>query len=155
VNEVPLEAGFEGTPGCRAAIGVAEQLGLPLSRPLLVQESNNTVVWLRPYPIIAKVGTHAYGVETLIREHGLALALAATGASIPQPFPGTAPIHHSETGFIVTLWNRLDHDPNAEVDGPSVGRSLAKIHDALRIAAWNFQAFGPAWNMPGEHCSMT
>jgi hypothetical protein len=110
---------------------------------------------LRPYPIIAKVGTHAYGVETLIREHGLALALAATGASIPQPFPGTAPIHHSETGFIVTLWNRLDHDPNAEVDGPSVGRSLAKIHDALRIAAWNFQAFGPAWNMPGEHCSMT
>jgi hypothetical protein len=58
VHEGSLEDGFEGTtPGYRAAIEVAEELGLTLDGPLLIQETNNTVVWLRPYPIIAKVGT--------------------------------------------------------------------------------------------------
>jgi hypothetical protein len=132
VNEESLPAGLEAmTPGYRAAVGVAEQLGLNLDGPLLVQETNNTVVWLRPHPIIAKVGTHAYSTESLIREHDVASALAVVGPPIAQPFPGTVPVRHLETGFIVTLWNRLDHDPNAEADGPSVGRSLGKIHDAL------------------------
>jgi hypothetical protein len=132
VDAKPLEAGLETrTPGYRAAVEVAEELGLTLDRPLLIQETNNTVVWLRPYPIIAKVGIHFYSADTLVREHDVASALAETEAPIARPFPGTAPVRHSETGFIVTLWNRLDHDPDAEADGPAVGRSLAKIHEAL------------------------
>ena len=34
----------------RAAIDVANQLGLILDEPLLIQETNHTVVWLRPLP---------------------------------------------------------------------------------------------------------
>jgi Ser/Thr protein kinase RdoA (MazF antagonist) len=125
-------ARFEGTtPGRRAAIGVADQLGLILDEPLLIQETNNTVVWLRPHPIIAKVGTHAYSAETLIREHDVASALAAKGAPIAPPWPETGLMRDGETGFVVTLWSRLDHDPNAEADGLSVGQSLISLHEAL------------------------
>jgi Ser/Thr protein kinase RdoA (MazF antagonist) len=132
VYEEPLESKIEGgTPGYRAAIGVGEQLGLTLDGPVLIQETNNTVVWLRPHPIIAKVGTHSYSAEVLVREHAVASALAMTEAPIARPFSGSAPVRHLESGFIVTLWNRLDHDPNAEADGAAVGRSLSKIHEAL------------------------
>lgn len=132
MDEEAPKAGFESTtPGFRAAIGVADQLGLTLDGPLLIQETNNTVVWLRPYPIIAKVGTHSYSADTLAREHEVGSALAVTDAPIGRPFPGMAPVRHRETGFMVTLWNRLEHDPNGEAEGPTVGRSLAKIHGAL------------------------
>jgi Ser/Thr protein kinase RdoA (MazF antagonist) len=123
---------FEATkPGRRAAIRIAEQLGLNLDQPLLIQETNNTVVWLRPHPIIAKVGTHTYSAETLIREHDVASALAAKGAPIAPPWPDTGPLRDTETGFVVTLWSRLDHDPNAEADGRIVGQSLISLHKAL------------------------
>jgi Ser/Thr protein kinase RdoA (MazF antagonist) len=125
------DTGFGIPPGYRAAIEVAEHLGLPLDRPLLIQETNNTVVWLRPHPIIAKVGTHSYSAEVLVREHAVASSLAIADAPIARPYPGTAPVRHQETGFIVTLWNRLDHDPNADADGAAVGRSLSRIHEAL------------------------
>jgi len=120
-----------GTPGHRAAIDVANQLGLKLDEPLLIQETNHTVVWLRPYPIIAKVGTRGDSAEALLREHDVASALALRGASIAPPFPGTGAMRERETGLVVTLWTRLDHDPSATADGPIVGRSLIRFHEAL------------------------
>ncbi len=39
------------------AIEAAERLGLAVTDPVLVQETNNTVLWLAPHPVIAKVGT--------------------------------------------------------------------------------------------------
>jgi len=119
------------TRGRRAAIDVANQLGLKLDEPLLIQETNHTVVWLRPYPIIAKVGTRADSAEALIHEHDVASALAVRGAPIAPPLPGTRAMRDRETGLVVTLWTRLDHDPNAEAGGPIVGQSLRRFHEAL------------------------
>ena len=125
-------ARFEAsTPGRRAAIDVANQLGLVLDEPLLIQETNNTVIWLRPYPTIAKAGTQEGRAETLIREHDVALALDEMGAPVAPPWPGVGPMRARETGLVVTLWSRLDHDPNVEAGGPIVGRSLIRIHEAL------------------------
>jgi len=39
-----------------AACRVAARFDLPTDQPAVLQESNNTVVWLRPHPVIAKVG---------------------------------------------------------------------------------------------------
>jgi Ser/Thr protein kinase RdoA (MazF antagonist) len=36
-----------------------------------------------------------------------------------------------ETGLVVTLWSRLDHDPEGKVDGSIVGQSLLAFHEAL------------------------
>ena len=119
----------KGTPGRRAAIDAADQLGLKVDEPLLIQETNHTVVWLSPYPIIAKVGTRGDSAEALIREHAVASALARRGAPIAPPLPGTGTLRDRETGLVVTLWSRLDHDPDASADGPVVGQSLIRLHD--------------------------
>jgi hypothetical protein len=41
----------------RAATEVAEQFGILSTEPVVLQETSNTVVWLRPEPVIAKVGS--------------------------------------------------------------------------------------------------
>jgi Ser/Thr protein kinase RdoA (MazF antagonist) len=132
VDQQPRTARFAGTtPGRRAAIDVAHQLGLKVDEPQLIQETNHTVVWLRPYPIIAKVGTRGDSAEALLREHDVASALAVKGAPIAPPWPETGAMRDRETGLVVTLWSRLDHDPNATSDGASVGQSLHRLHGAL------------------------
>ena len=115
----------------RAAIEVADRLGLVVDDPVLIQETNNTIVWLRPNPAIAKVGTHAYSAETLVLEHDVAAALTVLGAPVVSPLLDVKPVRDPETGFVVTLWNRMDHDPNVVIDGKSVGRSLRQIHQGL------------------------
>lgn len=119
------------TPGCRAAVAVAKQLGFDVDEPVLVQETNNTVVWLRPHAVIAKVATRPEGVEGLLLEHRVASALDRLGASVAAPLPEVSPVRHPDTGFVVTLWQRLDHDPNPQPSGSTVGRSLRTLHDAL------------------------
>ena len=121
------------TPNCRAAVEVAQQLGLIVDEPVLIQETNNTVVWLRPHAIIAKVGTHADSADGLVREHEVASALAALGAPVGPPLPGASPLRHSATGLVVTLWSRLDHDTDVQAPGPIVGTSLRQVHEALSI----------------------
>jgi Ser/Thr protein kinase RdoA (MazF antagonist) len=131
------------TPGFRAAVEVARRFGVRAEAPVLVQETNNTVVWLRPHPIIAKVGTRTNSAEMLTREHAVATELAAKGAPIARPLAESLPMQDEESGFVVTLWDRLDHDPNAEASGSSVGRSLADLHEALddcQVAIPNFRA---------------
>jgi hypothetical protein len=119
------------TPGMRAAINVAGQLGLHVDDPVLVQETNNTVVWLRPRPVIAKVGTHADSADLLILEHDVVSALTAVGAPVAPPLADATPVRDSETGFVVTLWNRLYHDPNGALQDGEIRWSLNQVHEAL------------------------
>ncbi|MHB8498754.1 MAG: hypothetical protein ACYDES_12360 [Acidimicrobiales bacterium] len=72
------------TLGLSAALEVGLQLGVDSDDPLVLQESNNTVVWLRPHPVIAKVGTRADGAEGIVREHEVATALCSVGAPVVE-----------------------------------------------------------------------
>ena len=119
------------TPGLRAALNVAGRLGLQVDDPVLLQETNNTVVWLRPCPVIAKVGTHADSAELLILEHKVVSALTAAGAPVAPPLADMTPLRDSATGFTVTLWNRLDHDPYSAGRDHEIGASLNQVHEAL------------------------
>ncbi len=98
---------------------------------MLLQETNSTVVWLRPCPVIAKVGTHADSAELLIQEHDVVSALTAVGAPVAPPLADTEPLRDSETGFTVTLRNRLDHDPDSAGRDHDIGCSLHLVHEAL------------------------
>src|SRR5262245_39595763 len=40
-----------------AAVSVARAVGIVSERPVILADSNNTIVWLAPAPIVAKVGT--------------------------------------------------------------------------------------------------
>lgn len=112
-----------------------------MDEAVLVQETNNTVIWCAPHAIIAKVGTHAGSSERLVREHAIASALAERGAPVASPLPGFTPVRDAETGFVITLWCRLDHDKSGRVSEPAVGASLRGLHDALTVCGVELPSF--------------
>lgn len=114
-----------------AACRVGATHGYVTEDPVVLQETNNTVVWLRPHAVIAKVGKWRHSADALIREHAVASALAADNAPIAAPVPGAQPTPDEETGFIVTLWQRLLHDPERVVTPSDVGESLRELHQSL------------------------
>ena len=109
--------------------------------PVVLQETNNAVFWLRPLPVIAMVGIHPDSSEFLVREHDVASALTGLGAPVGAPLPECSPGRHRATGFVVTLWQRLDHDPYAEPPGSAVGASLREVHEALSICGVRLPSF--------------
>jgi hypothetical protein len=114
-----------------AAVRVAAAVGYVTDDASVVQESNNVVVWLRPHPIMAKVGRWDDSDETLLREHAVATSLAAHDAPIAPPVSGIGPTRDQQTGFLVTLWWRLEHQNDREPGPTDVGRSLRQLHDDL------------------------
>ena len=86
---------------------------------------------LRPHALIAKVGRWRHSADSLIREHAVATALTADDAPVARPWPGIPPTRDVETGFMVTLWQRIDFDPERVVTPNEVGESLRELHEAL------------------------
>lgn len=129
------------SPASLAATRIAAAHGYSTDNPVVVQETNNTVVWLRPHAIIAKVGTWAHSEEALRREHDVATALVSEDAPIAPPLPGVAPERDPETGFVVTLWRRLDHDPKREITATEAADALRHLHERLARYAGELPSF--------------
>jgi len=109
---------------------------------LVVQETNNTVVWLRPEPVIAKVAVRADSRSDACLEHAVASELAALGAETASPMLATTPVSHPQTGFVVTLWERFEGLDRREVPSEQLAGSLRRLHDALaatRVALPSFR----------------
>jgi hypothetical protein len=119
-------------PGVLAATEAGRHWGFASSDPILLQETNNTVVWLSPHPVVAKVATRAEGTEKLLREHQVATALADLGAPIGRPLKGSTPHVHRVTGFTVTMWERLEQNPQGQFSEAELGPSLRQVHEALK-----------------------
>jgi len=114
-----------------AASRVAAELGFVSQDPVVLQRTNNFVVWLRPHEIIAKVGKSPERDAGLIREHDVAAALTARGAPVGPPVPGIGPTRDVDTGLLVTLWERLPNDPVINVDPVDIGGTLQHLHEGL------------------------
>lgn len=114
-----------------AASRVAGSYGFVAEDPVVLQETNNTVVWLRPHAIIAKVGRCRRKAAPLMREHAVAISLAANNAPIAPPVKDASPTRDEETGYMVTLWHRLDHDPERTIPPTLLGESLRQLHQHL------------------------
>src|SRR5882757_8471274 len=93
-----------------AATRVAAEFGYLADDALVLQETNNTVVWLKPHEIVAKVGKWAHSADALVREHAVGRALAGSDAPIAPPIVGVRPRRDRLTDFTVTLWQRFEHD---------------------------------------------
>lgn len=134
------------TPAMRAAVESGRHIGLTISDPVLVQETNNTVVWLYPEPVIAKVATRREAAEDLQLEHAIAVELFGLDAEIAAPLRGAIPTVHETTGYVVTLWERLVEEPQLQVPEAELAGSLIRLHAALahtlavvpsfRLALW-------------------
>jgi len=126
----------------RAACEVGADFGILSREPLVVQETNNTVVWLRPEPVIAKVAIRADSQVDVHLEHAVASELAALDAETVRPMPATTPRLHPHTGFVVTLWQRLEGTDRTEVPSEELASSLDRLHQALaetRVALPSFR----------------
>jgi aminoglycoside phosphotransferase (APT) family kinase protein len=86
---------------------------------------------LRPHEVIAKVGKWSHSAASLAREHRVASKIAVAGAPAARPMAGIAPTRDEPSGYVVTLWERLEHDPGRAVDPTEAGASLRDLHDAL------------------------
>ena len=128
--------------GVDVAMKVASQLGVISDHPVVIQRTNNTVVWLRPHPVIAKVGTRLESAELLTKEFHLAVALIEHGAAVASPWPDSAPVLHEATGYTVTLWSRIAQSPGATAEPLEVGVSSASLHrnlDAVHVVVPSFR----------------
>jgi hypothetical protein len=119
------------TSAVKAATEVARHFGIISTDPLLLQETNNTVVWLRPEPVVAKVAVRAHSQVDLRLEYAVAAELAALDAAIARPMPATPPVTHAGTGFVVTFWERIEGPDRTDVPAPELAGSLRSLHTAL------------------------
>jgi Ser/Thr protein kinase RdoA (MazF antagonist) len=115
----------------RVAVWVGTRFGGAIE-PIVLQDTNNVVIWLRPHAIVAKVGVRPHSAEALAHELAVARFLAGRGAPVAVPLAEAGLVHHEPTGFVVSLWEHLDFDPTRLSAGRAVGESLRQLHLALR-----------------------
>ncbi|MFF0773768.1 hypothetical protein ACFYUK_33085 [Nonomuraea wenchangensis] len=99
------------TPAAAAAVTVARQHGIRVEEPVLLHDSFNLRVHLRPAPVVARVPTvTAMGRErpdeVLRRELEVVSHLHRAGAGWPGGCPGTVGRPCTATRIPATCWPR-------------------------------------------------
>jgi hypothetical protein len=98
---------------------------------VVIQETNNVVVWLQPSPVVVKVGRWTHSASGLLLEHAAARYLADSGAPVAKPIGD--PYSEPTTSMVSTLWTRipLAEDPSYGVGPADIAACLATVHTAL------------------------
>lgn len=107
---------------------MGEAAGLLDARPVVLQDSNNVVVWLAPHEVVAKVGVWEHSNEVLGRELDVCSHLAFAGAPVAAPI---GQLRRSPTNnWPVSLWERVRSTGN-EVSDQHLASMLNLVHLAL------------------------
>jgi Phosphotransferase enzyme family len=119
------------------AVAVAAENGLRCEEPLLIGQSSNVLVHLRPAPVVARVMTatamlHSDERAWLERELSVASFAARAGAPVVAPSDLLAAGPHERDGLWLSFWELAsERADGAELSGEDVGRSLRELHRAL------------------------
>jgi len=117
-----------------AAVAVAREAGLEVREPRLLRDLTNVLVHLAPAPVVARVPvtfTRVRGRAWIERELELTSFLACAGAKVAAPTRSVAPGPHECDGFLVTLWEYVEHDPDRPLDARGAGEALREVHELL------------------------
>jgi aminoglycoside phosphotransferase (APT) family kinase protein len=117
-----------------AAVSVGRGLGLSVEQPRVLRDLTNVLVHLAPAPVVARVPVtfaRLRGREWIEAELALVAALRDRGLPVAGPTQAVASGPHERDGFLVSLWDYVEHTPDAPVDGAAAGAALRAIHDAL------------------------
>jgi aminoglycoside phosphotransferase (APT) family kinase protein len=117
-----------------AAVAVGRGLGLKVDEPLVLRDLTNVLVHLSPAPVVARVPVtfaRLRGREWIEAELAVVARLRDRGLPVAGPTRAVACGPHERDGFLVTLWDYVDHDPDAPLDAAAAGAALRRIHDAL------------------------
>jgi Ser/Thr protein kinase RdoA (MazF antagonist) len=90
------------------------------------------VIWLRPHQVVAKVGRWEHSEREFRLERAVADMLAGDGAPIAAPVGPLEPIRDRDSGYLVTLWERLAADGERDLDPSEHGSVLRRLHQGLR-----------------------
>lgn len=118
----------------QASQAVAAKYGVPAGDPVILKDTNHTIVHLRPSPIVAKVSLEKrfrHRSSSLDREVQVAGLLASRGAPVVRPCSILPPGPHCVNNAELTFWDYCQADTSRSVEAEEVGRSLRAIHDAL------------------------
>ena len=116
-----------------AAVSIARDLGLRVDAPVIVRDLTNVVVRLDPSPVVARIPltlSRLRGPEWFELEVRALSWLARAGAPVAPPTTAVDPGPHERDGFLVSLWELVDHDPD-RFDAAAGGRALRALHEAL------------------------
>ena len=117
-----------------AAVSVVETLGVVAERPVILADSNNTIVWLAPAPIVAKVETSHFRdaeLESLTRELAVAAHLSRHGAPIVPPAGDLPAGPHRWRDLTLTLWQYVEPSGEVVLEPADAVAVLSAVHDAL------------------------
>ncbi len=116
-----------------AASAVARAHGLDPAEPVVLQDWNNTVVHLRPLPLVARVSTSPLAplARSLERELAVASHLAARAAPVIPPSHLLPSGPHEHAGLLLTFWEYVEGRLAAHEDAAAAGVALAEVHRAF------------------------
>jgi Ser/Thr protein kinase RdoA (MazF antagonist) len=112
-----------------AAVTVGRRLGLRVDEPVVLRDLGSALVHLAPSPVLARAWVTGQRDPAVV-EYELAATsyLAACGAPVAAPYDEATHVVGDHT---VTVWHRLDHDPQRPLDGSAAGRALRLVHELL------------------------
>ena len=109
-----------------AATAAGVTSGFATGNRVLIQDTNNVVVWLRPHQVVAKVGVRPDAGGSLRREVDVCRYLYGVGAPVVEPLAWI-----DDERLPVSLWNRVE-TTNRRYSTREHGVALNTVHAALR-----------------------
>jgi hypothetical protein len=111
---------------------IATNLGMEVEQPEFLRSTNNTVVWLRPTPVVAKIAP--MGRNRLAWEHAIASSLHRCGGPVVGPLVMGGLAVHVADGLEMSFWPY--HPQNGSHPSPeAMADTLQMMHRAVdRIA---------------------
>jgi hypothetical protein len=118
----------------KAATQIAAAFDVKSQEPVVLKDSNNTVIHLTPSPVVAKVATATLTRKTLSNlEHELkvALHLVELEAPIVPPSREIPPATYWSDDLEITFWQYCPGKVRENVDHPELAAALQQFHAAL------------------------
>lgn len=122
----------------RAAVSLARAHGIVVTEPVVLRDLSNTIVHLRPAPIVARVATMTALVRpdvagNLARDLALAEFLAGRGVPVVPPSAELPPGPHLHDGFAISFSTYVEHEPDWHAEPADFAKLLAELHAELRF----------------------
>jgi Ser/Thr protein kinase RdoA (MazF antagonist) len=111
-----------------AAVQAGAAAGYPTTDAVVLQDSNNVVLWLRPHAVVAKVGIWPHSWEVLEREVRVGAHLSERGAPVAAPIGEL----RAGTAHPVSLWTKLEPSTDTHASAVVIGQMLGRVHASLR-----------------------